>query len=235
MVTPAITVPEVVQPAVDPSLLTAATPETSALSATAPAPETAAPRPETPAPPVTPPVGPSEVQQLRQRLAQVEAEREATATEAALTQEAQQVYQEEMAAGQTEADARRIAGRHLTLARRVHTRERELRMQGEILQGKQNAAVALGAQYGVNPTMLMKAVDLDDMHAIGQREQRYANQEKDIQMLKRGQVPAQNLSATGISQAGGPAVTADNIDALHLEGKVTDVAYRKFLETGQLR
>jgi hypothetical protein len=73
------------------------------------------------------------------------------------------------------------------------------------------------------------------MHEMAQREKRYAGLEKDIQVLKRGQVPAQNLSTTGISQAGGPAVTADNIDALHLDGKVSDEAYRKFLTTGQLR
>ena len=222
----------VVQPAVDP-ILTTITPD-PAIAAPSITPAVPAPSPEPSPLPVTP-SGPSEVQILRQRLAQVEAAREAAETEATLTQEAQQVYQEEMAAGQTEADARRIAGRHLTLARRVHERVQELRMQQETLQGKQNAAIAIGSQYGVNPTILMSAESPQQMREMAEREKRYTGLERDLQALKRGQVPPQTLNANGISQAGGPAVTADNIDALHLEGKVSDEIYRNFLSTGQLR
>ena len=236
MVTQVIPSTEVIQPAVDPNLLTTTTPE----PAIAPAPSATTPAVQAPSPETSPqlpftPSEPSEVQILRQKLAQVEAAREAAETETALTQEAQQVYQEEMSAGQTEADARRIAARHLTLARRVHGREQQLRMQHEILQGKQNAAIAFGSQYGVSPTILMSAESPQQMRDIAEREKRYAGMERDLQVLKRGQVPAQTLNANGISQAGGPAVTADNIDALHLEGKVSDEAYRNFLSTGQLR
>ena len=83
--------------------------------------------------------------------------------------------------------------------------------------------------------MLMSSESPQQMHEIAQREKRYASMDRDLQLLKRGQVPAQNLNANGISQAGGPTLTSDNIDSLHLEGKVSDEVYRKFLSTGELR
>ena len=172
---------------------------------------------------------------LRQRLAQLESEREAETTERSLQVEARQVLNDAVARGLSEEDANWMAQRHYALARRVQQQEATLQRNYQIAQGRQNAAVAIGSQYGVSPAILMSAESPQQMHEIAQREKRYTGLERDIQVLKQAQVPSQPLNSAGYSQAGGPTLTADNIDALHLEGKVSDDLYRKFLTTGQIR
>ena len=107
------------------------------------------------------------------------------------------------------------------------------RQQQQIQQGKMNAAQFYGKQYGIDPAILMDAQSPEAMREVGAREQRYAEQEKRIQSLEQGRVPAQALNSVGTSQATGITVTSDNIDLLHGQQRISDEAYRNFLRTQQ--
>jgi hypothetical protein len=73
-----------------------------------------------------------------------------------------------------------------------------------------------------------------DMEAIAQREKRYIDQESRLKVLEQGRVPGQVLDSGAGRPAGAGGITGDNIDQLHLQGKVTDATYRRFLSTGQI-
>jgi hypothetical protein len=77
----------------------------------------------------------------------------------------------------------------------------------------------------------MDATSPEAMREVGAREQRYTEQEKRIQSLEQGRVPAQALNSVGTSQAAGVTVTSDNIDLLHSQNRISDDAYRNFLRT----
>lgn len=205
---------------------------------TSPAPAAPAPTSVAPAPPLTPlQVQPSEVEILRRQLADINAARQAEATEATLLREMQDVYREELTQGQSEADATRIARRHYDLAKRVNQQQGQLREQQAYLQGKQNAALQIGAQHGVSPALLMSANTPEEMVAIAQREKHYASLEADIKQLKQGQVPAQTLDGANVTRAGAVTVTSDNIDKLWFDHETAypntpnpyQAAYRKLL------
>ena len=141
-----------------------------------------APRPDTSA---------TELATLRRQLADVEAQRQAEATTARLTQEAQQVQRDALARGLSEEDANWMAQRHYTLAQQVHQERESVRVQQQIIQGKMNAAVALAGEYGISPSMLMDANSPAEMRAIGEREKRYAAQEERLKKLEQGRVQPQ--------------------------------------------
>jgi hypothetical protein len=105
------------------------------------------------------------------------------------------------------------------------------RQQQQIQQGKINAAQFYGKQYGIDPAVLMDSGSPEAMREVGAREQRYAEQERRIQTLEQGRVPAQALNSVGTSQATGVTVTSDNIDLLHSQNRISDEAYRNFLRT----
>ena len=105
--------------------------------------------------------------------------------------------------------------------------------QQQIQQGKINAAQFYGKEYGIDPAILMDSQSPEAMREVGAREQRYAEQERRIQSLEQGRVPAQALNSVGTSQATGITVTSDNIDLLHSQNRISDEAYRNFLRTQQ--
>lgn len=237
MVTPAMVEPLVNTPPVDAPVLVAPAgtePAPVASPVLAPPPITAAPPP----PAYTPP---SELAVLRQRLAQVEAEKAAQATEATLQQEAQAVRQEALARGLSDEDATWFAQKHYVVARRVSQEQTRLREQGDLLQAKQNAAAHYGRIYGVDPNVLMSADSPDQgpnsMVVLGERHKLYLAQEARLKALERNQVPAQTLDASNGSRAGNIVVTNDNIDKLWVDHETQhpgtpnpyDVPYRKFL------
>ena len=105
--------------------------------------------------------------------------------------------------------------------------------QQQIQQGKINAAQFYGKEYGIDPAILMDSQSPEAMREVGAREKRYAEQERRIQSLEQGRVPAQALNSVGTSQATGITVTSDNIDLLHSQNRISDEAYRNFLRTQQ--
>ena len=210
-----------------------ATPVPPAIST--PSAETLLPRSDVPSPSQA-----SEIAYLRRQSAQYEAEKAAQATEATLQQEARAVQQEALSRGFTAEDALWVAQRHYTTARRVSQETQQLRVQQQNLQDKQNAAIIIGRQYSVDPTVLMTGDSPEAMTAIAEREKRYAAQETRLKALEQRQVPSQTLNASNGSQAGGITITADNIDALWMDyelkhpGMVNpyDASYRKIVLGG---
>ena len=175
----------------------------------------------TPAPVPTVPVAPSaEVIQLRRQLALVEAERQAAITEATLQREFEAVYRDELAQGQSEADALRIARRHHALSRRVGQEEQRVREQAQSEQGKRNAAASFGAQYGVDPSLLMVANTPQDMEMLAQREKRYAGLEAQVKGLVQARVPAQTLNAPNGGGTPGAVASGANIDKLWMDHEI---------------
>lgn len=158
-----------------------------------------------------------ELRTARQRLAQVEADRQAETTQARLTEEARQVQRDALARGLSEEDANWMAQRHFTLAQGVHQEREKLREEQQYMQGKMNAAVQLGKEYGVSADLLMSGNTPQDMRAIGEREKRYATQEARIKALEQKQVPAQALDASNGSRAGGVVASGDTIDKLWVD------------------
>ena len=179
----------------------------------------------------------SELATLRRQLADVEAQRQAEATTARLTEESRQVQRDALGRGLSEEDANWMAQRHYTLAQQVHQERESVRVQQQIMQGKINAAVALAGEYGISPSMLMDANSPAEMRAIGEREKRYAAQEERLKKLEQGRVQPQSLNAASGSGAAGVNATVDNIDKLWFDyetqhpGSVNpyEAAYRKLV------
>mgnify|MGYP001619273038 CR=1 FL=1 len=234
MVTPAVTDPGVIQPVVDigvPEVIQTDAPLAPATAPVIPAAvEQFAPLASSP--------GTAEVASLKRQLAEFQSEKEAQAFEATLTAEAQQVYREEQAAGQTDEDARRIANRHYDLAKRVGQEQQRLRLEQQSQEGKRNAATQFGREYGVDPNLLMVANSPAEMRVIGEREKRYAAQDARLKALEQGRVPPQALDSSNGSRAGSVTLTSDNIDKLWVDHERTrpgtpnpfESQYRKFLE-----
>lgn len=172
--------------------------------------------PETPvlAPPISSPPLAEENASLRRQLAQVEAEKQAQATQAILTQEAQQVRRDALARGLSDEDANWMAQRHYDLAQRVHQEQQSIREQQQFFQGKVNASMIIGAQYGISPSILMGANTPAEMRSIADREKKYAAQEARLGKLEQARVQPQTLNSPGGRAA--PALTLDNIDALYM-------------------
>ena len=237
MVTPTVVAPESIQPAdvTEPILAV----EPAPVGTSAPAAGAAPTAVSTPTDrPVVQPRESEELIALRRQVAENEAEKQLQAFEATLTAEAQQVYREELAAGQTEDDARRISQRHYVLAKRVGQEQQRLQQEQQFNEGKRNAAAHFGRVYGVDPTLLMVANTPQDMQAIGEREKRYAAQEVRLKALEQGRVQPQTLDSSNGSRAGSVVPTRDNIDKLWLDyerdhpgmSNPFEAQYRKFLQ-----
>ena len=246
MVTPALET----LPVADPQLPDAAVPDLvpEVVSAPAPGAERLAPAPA-PDTAAVAPAGPSaevllarqELAETRQRLAQMEQERQAEVTEAGLQREYQQVYQDELRQGMTEADALRIAQRHYSVSKRVIEQEQSFRQAQAQMQGKRNAAADFGERYGVAPQSLMRFNSPQEMeeHASGvsREAKRISDLEAQVKALTQGRVPAQNLNGSGGGVVGGLVATTANIDKLWFDYDVQhpnavnpyDAQYRKLL------
>ena len=243
MVTPAVAEPEVSQQVISPEPVLVEAPQplvvaTSDLIAAFPPVAPVESAPATIEPSFQPAVSPQqELARLRQQLAEVQAEREARAFESSLTAEAQQVLRDAVARGLSEEDANWMAQRHYAVAKRGGEEQQRLRQEQQYSEGKRSAAAQIGRQYGVDASLLMTANSPDEMRMVAEREKRYAGLERDIQTLKRGQVPAQTLNAGNGSRAGAITVDGQNIDKLWLDYERQhpngtnpyEVQYRNFL------
>lgn len=187
---------------------------------------------------------PDEVAVLRRQVAQYEQERQRQATEAALTQESQQVYREALARGLTEEDATWIAQRYHVVARRSSEEQQRIRQEQMYLEGKQNAAAIIGEQYGVAPRLLMGFNHPDDMKAyaqdVAEREKRYTSQDTRLKALEQNRVQPQTLNVASGSQAGAVTLTLSNIDKLYVDHETQhpgtpnpyEAQYRRLLGMG---
>lgn len=217
--------------------------ETVPAASPIPAP-TPPPVPVVETPPAQQPAVYSELESLRRRVAVAEAEKQEAETEAILQKEAEAVRQEELAAGQTEADAVRIARRHYAQGRRVMAQEQQLRQQQQFVQEKQEAAVWLSKETGVPVNTLMAASTgfkpirqaFDEMFAVANREKENIALKARITALEKGQVQPQTVAGNG-SRATNITPDAANIDKLWVDHERNnpgapnpyDAPYRKFL------
>lgn len=178
----------------------------------------------TPTPGVVAPTPQEEIARLQRELAGLRAAQEEEVTTATLQREAHAVYEEELAAGLSTEDAMRIAKRHYSTSRQAMARQQQDRY-------KLMAAEHVGNKFKVDPRLLMDGTSGPHMEEIAQR----ILMQKRLEVLEKGQVPAQQVNARNNSIAGNVSVTPDNIDKLWFDfeqqhpGQVNpyDEAYRK--------
>ena len=212
-------------------------PVAEAGEATPPVAEIVAPEP---APVIAPPIDPR-VQQELDTLRRRDSQREAQV----LDQENQRGYQ--TAVDQIQKDhedqdsltpqrAQEIAQRYIGAEWRAYTAERNAQQQlTQIVQHFQNA-IQLSEQHKVPIRSLLRYNSLQEMQqavaGIGAQNAQtteIANLKAQVAKLTKGSVPAQTFSP-GVTEGSGTAVTPDNIDALYLKDPVRyGPAYRKFL------
>jgi len=208
--TPEQVIPAIDQPVTEPVI-------TPAPVVTPVAAEKAVPEPVSPTPEV-------ELETLRRQLAQVKAARDAEITEATLQRTGQAVYDEEIAAGLSHEDALRIAKRHYATSRQAMA-------QQQVERDRQAAAEFVGRKFKVDPRLLMTGTSGEHMETIAEM----IVMRKRIEVLEKGQVPAQKMDGANSARASNVAVTADNIDKLWFDFEVQhpgqtnpyDAAYRK--------
>ena len=117
--------------------------------------------------------------------------------------------------------------------------ERLAQIQAEDSRQNQiNAAFDVAAKYKVDPRYLMNLPSVAAMEqAAVAQTQRGAEQgrikalEEEVARLKKA--PATTY-ASGAVSGDGMRPTADNIDVLYGQGKVSDAVYKTFLRTGQI-
>ena len=111
--------------------------------------------------------------------------------------------------------------------------QRDAQRQVERMQQNQEAkgrwAEMLSKQYGMPLNELLTFNDPHIMEAKAETWQAKQNLAK-LQQAQLGPQKPTN-SAPGRARV---SVTADNIDKLHMEGKVTDAQYRNFLKTQEI-
>lgn len=98
--------------------------------------------------------------------------------------------------------------------------------------------IDLSQQFGVPQEQLTGFNDEGSMrhyaeqysNTTGPQATRIKELEARLASLEKKQVPAQNFNQPG--GTGGTRITANNIDALYMQGKVSDERYRRFLESG---
>lgn len=96
----------------------------------------------------------------------------------------------------------------------------------------------LSTEYGAPAQLLSQYNEPQAMHqaAMGYKlQQENAALKAEIAKMKQAAVPPAAKGLPGTVSRGGETVTADNIDALYNQGKVSAALYRSFLSTGQIR
>jgi len=168
-----------------------------------------------------------ELVSLRRQVAQATSARDAATTQATLQRSAQAVYDEELAAGLSAEDALRIAQRHYTTSAQAMA-------QQQVERDRLTVAEHVGKKYNVPPTALMAGTSGEHMETIAQ----LILIRNDIEVLKKGRVPAQKVDSGNGSRASNVALTADNIDKLWFDHETQhpgaanpyDAVYRKSME-----
>ena len=122
---------------------------------------------------------------------------------------------------------------HAQETARYWARTRQLETQSNQM-AKVQVAQILGGQYGVQADDLMGYATPQAMEAaaksMGVRNKRYSAMEARLKQLEMGQVRPQIYNTPGAG-AGLQGVSNDNIDALWLQGRVSDADYQRFLDS----
>jgi hypothetical protein len=178
---------------------------------------------------------PSDVQERLQRATQLENQHRQRQEDQAIQGELQGIVEEATRRGMAQEDIDWFSKAQYTTVRRLLTNFERSQSEREYSWGQQLAAYKIAREKGVDPTLLLSAQDPQTMKQWADRELRYQDHEKRISTTEQSRVPPQPLNRTNTSRAGGQAVTADNIDALYTQGRVSAETYRRFLATGQIR
>lgn len=111
---------------------------------------------------------------------------------------------------------------------------RELTVRTTAIEERERTADTV--QQGVNAARIAQelGVAIEPLLIAGGTEETMRNLASHLPKVATGTAPTETPAPDSGRSAGGVEVTKDNIDALHLEGKVTDDKYRAFLRTGQL-
>ena len=193
------------------------------------------PQSEPAALPIAPPLSP-DIQERLNRADQLEAQQRQEEDERAIANELQGLTEEATRRGIPEEDVRWFNDTQTRTIRRVVDNFRQTLSSDRLHYGQQLAAYKIAYEKGVDPQLLLDGRNPTEMRRMADRELRYQGNDARIKAVEQRQgPPPQPLNRTGTSQAGGQAVTADNIDALWLAGRVTDTTYRRFQDTGEIR
>ena len=140
-----------------------------------------------------------ELARLRQGQAEMLQFRDAQQSEAEL----QQLQERYEASGIDPDTARWAANEVKNERRRGEQQVQHLHLQGQIAEGRRNAAVHFGQQYGVTPSALVSFNTPEDMERYAQLLSYQGKQERRLTSLERNQVPEQHFDG-GQGAAGGP-------------------------------
>ncbi len=105
------------------------------------------------------------------------------------------------------------------------------KLRADRMEISQQFGVPVQELAGFNDEAAMRHHAEQYSNTIGPQAKELAAMKKEIADLKKGQVPA-NQKFNQPSGSGRIRVTSQNIDALHLAGKITDARYRRFLDSG---
>ena len=178
-------------------------------------------------------------QQRLARADQLETQYREQQVETAIANELNALGQEADLRGLSAEDRSWLLDRYSQTLRQNLQEQQQFRADQDYRQGKLNAVYQYAQEFGVNPQDLMMFNSPQDMRkwAAGEKTNREYREstEARLKVIELGRVPAQTLSTTGISRAGGQVVTRENIDLLYSQGRVTDETYRTFMDTGVIR
>ena len=99
-------------------------------------------------------------------------------------------------------------------------------------EAKLYTATQMGQRYGVPMESLMRYNTPEAMEDGAKAAQELSKLKSQVDKMQKGTIPSQRFD-TGRGK-GGPAITGDNVDLLHMQGQISDEAYRDFLSTGKL-
>jgi hypothetical protein len=140
-----------------------------------------------------------ELARLRQGQAEM-AQFQAVQQSEAELQELQQQYE---ALNMDPETARWVANEVRKERRKGEQQVQQMHLLGQVEQGRRNAAVHYGGQYGVAPSALVSFNTPQDMERYAQLLAHQGKQERRLTSLERSQVPEQHFDG-GQGAAGGP-------------------------------
>lgn len=216
----------------------APTPPTSVAEApeTSPPPQEPLPRAPAPSPPLQPqPAQLSDLMRQYQEGQQRQAEIEER-YENGLDAQAVQQFRAQMEAQYPAVDMSRVVAQYEQMVKQSRQLQRQMRQQEQqyqqVVQNHQAKVIVaqrFSDQYGMPFGELMKF----DSPQLMEANARAWKAEQELTRTKQASITP-TRPTNGTPSRARVSVTPDNIDKLHMEGKVSDAQYRRFLESGAL-
>ena len=195
--------------------------EATVSDTTAPAEEIPAPTAEVPPEPT--PLPNSDTAQLQKELSEMKQQQNEQQRERQINQLEQEALQMErrlLDQGLSETEARSQTMTHLQGKVSQIQAVQQQRQQQELMQGKRNAAVHYAKQYGLgidDLANLERANTPQEMESIAKTQSTIAKQAAEIEQLKRGQVPSQQLDNNSPAPSANATSSQRLVDA-YLQG-----------------